>query len=226
MRMPGATAAAAAAVSRREAVRRCSSGLRVELTRSRHQQNRCWPLTGSSQRTRTLSRAAVTGATGAGVTVAAGAGAGAGATARGSDALAVAGTDGVRPFSGVGTVVRVRRSSAPPPRYRPSLYHPSASSPLNRQATPFSSHLRSFSSAVSQSPDLNHRSYSTPTSAAEMVATKLDGTAIAKAIRERLGAEIVEKQKLNPRYRPSLKIIQGMHPHAPCLLQAPDVLTM
>ncbi|KAH7011912.1 formate--tetrahydrofolate ligase-domain-containing protein [Ilyonectria destructans] len=41
-----------------------------------------------------------------------------------------------------------------------------------------------------------------------MGAIKLDGTAIAKAIRERLGAEIVEKQKLNPRYKPCLKIIQ------------------
>lgn len=43
-----------------------------------------------------------------------------------------------------------------------------------------------------------------------MVATKLDGTAIAKTIRERLGTEIAEKQKLNPRYKPSLKIIQGI----------------
>jgi methylenetetrahydrofolate dehydrogenase (NADP+)/methenyltetrahydrofolate cyclohydrolase/formyltetrahydrofolate synthetase len=42
-----------------------------------------------------------------------------------------------------------------------------------------------------------------------MVATKLDGTAIAKGIRERLGTEIAEKQKLNPRYKPSLKILQG-----------------
>ena len=42
-----------------------------------------------------------------------------------------------------------------------------------------------------------------------MAATKLDGTAIAKKIRERLAAEVVEKQKTNPRYRPCLKIIQG-----------------
>jgi methylenetetrahydrofolate dehydrogenase (NADP+)/methenyltetrahydrofolate cyclohydrolase/formyltetrahydrofolate synthetase len=48
-----------------------------------------------------------------------------------------------------------------------------------------------------------------------MVATKLDGTAIAKTIRERLGTEIVEKQKLNPRYRPALRIIQGMSFHNP-----------
>ena len=44
-----------------------------------------------------------------------------------------------------------------------------------------------------------------------MVATKLDGTAIAKSIRERIGREIAERQKLNPRYRPSLKIVQGMN---------------
>ncbi|KID66375.1 C-1-tetrahydrofolate synthase, partial [Metarhizium hybridum] len=45
-------------------------------------------------------------------------------------------------------------------------------------------------------------------SSAAMTARVLDGTAIAKSIRERIGAEIVEKQKLNPRYKPSLKIIQ------------------
>lgn len=41
-----------------------------------------------------------------------------------------------------------------------------------------------------------------------MVATRLDGNAIAKSIRERLGREIAEKQKLNPRFKPCLKIIQ------------------
>ena len=40
------------------------------------------------------------------------------------------------------------------------------------------------------------------------MATKIDGTAIAKKIREGLHAEILEKQKVNPRYKPSLKIIQ------------------
>ncbi|KAI1199692.1 formate--tetrahydrofolate ligase-domain-containing protein [Nemania serpens] len=41
-----------------------------------------------------------------------------------------------------------------------------------------------------------------------MTAIKLDGTAIAKAIREKLAAEVVEKQKLNPQYQPSLRIVQ------------------
>jgi hypothetical protein len=42
-----------------------------------------------------------------------------------------------------------------------------------------------------------------------MTATKIDGTAIAKSIRERLQSEIQATQKINPRYKPSLKIIQG-----------------
>ncbi len=42
-----------------------------------------------------------------------------------------------------------------------------------------------------------------------MVATKLDGTALAKKIRESLRADIAEKQKTNPRFQPCLKIIQG-----------------
>lgn len=54
----------------------------------------------------------------------------------------------------------------------------------------------------------NNRLFSTTT--AVMVARQLDGTAIAKAIRERIGAEIAERQKANPRYKPCLKIIQSM----------------
>jgi len=41
-----------------------------------------------------------------------------------------------------------------------------------------------------------------------MVGTKIDGTAIAKSIRSRLHDEIKEKQRTNPRFIPSLKIIQ------------------
>lgn len=43
-----------------------------------------------------------------------------------------------------------------------------------------------------------------------MGAAKIDGTAIAKRIRANLQAEIQEKKKINPRYIPSLKIIQGV----------------
>lgn len=54
-------------------------------------------------------------------------------------------------------------------------------------------------------PQQRHFSSTPPT----MTATKIDGTAIAKKIREKLRAEIVHIQKTNPRYKPSLKIIQG-----------------
>ena len=41
-----------------------------------------------------------------------------------------------------------------------------------------------------------------------MAATKIDGTAIAKSIREKIQADIAKAQEINPRYRPSLTIIQ------------------
>jgi methylenetetrahydrofolate dehydrogenase (NADP+)/methenyltetrahydrofolate cyclohydrolase/formyltetrahydrofolate synthetase len=41
-----------------------------------------------------------------------------------------------------------------------------------------------------------------------MVGTKIDGTAIAKKIRERLHAEIKQTQRINPRFKPGLKILQ------------------
>jgi methylenetetrahydrofolate dehydrogenase (NADP+)/methenyltetrahydrofolate cyclohydrolase/formyltetrahydrofolate synthetase len=44
-----------------------------------------------------------------------------------------------------------------------------------------------------------------------MAATKIDGTAIAKKIRERLRAEIAQVKETNPRFSPSLKIIQGSY---------------
>ena len=64
----------------------------------------------------------------------------------------------------------------------------------------------SLSSALLSRPD---RSRTFSSTAATMVATKLDGTAIAKSIRERLAVEIAEKQVLNPRYKPNLKILQS-----------------
>lgn len=48
-----------------------------------------------------------------------------------------------------------------------------------------------------------------------MAANAIDGTAIARAIRQKIGAEIAEKQKLNPRYIPCLKIIQGVCVNVP-----------
>lgn len=46
------------------------------------------------------------------------------------------------------------------------------------------------------------------TSPVMMAAIKIDGTAIAKSIREKIQAGIAKAQEINPRYRPSLTIIQ------------------
>lgn len=45
-------------------------------------------------------------------------------------------------------------------------------------------------------------------SARRMEAEKIDGTAIAKRIRERINAKIKKIQEINPRYKPSLTIVQ------------------
>lgn len=42
-----------------------------------------------------------------------------------------------------------------------------------------------------------------------MTAEKIDGTGIAKGIRARLQEEIKKRQETNPRYKPSLTIVQG-----------------
>lgn len=41
------------------------------------------------------------------------------------------------------------------------------------------------------------------------MASKIDGTAIAKSIREGLKAEIEKTQVANPRFKPNLVIFQG-----------------
>jgi hypothetical protein len=69
---------------------------------------------------------------------------------------------------------------------------------------------RSFSAPISHrtaylcTPQRTFSSTST-----RMTATKIDGTAIAKEIRERIHKDIEDAQKSNPRFKPSLKIIQG-----------------
>ncbi len=60
---------------------------------------------------------------------------------------------------------------------------------------------------LSKPSHLASRAFSSSSSA--MAAIKIDGTALAKKIREGLHAEIAEKQQSNPRYQPCLKIIQG-----------------
>src|SRR3984957_20120052 len=59
---------------------------------------------------------------------------------------------------------------------------------------------------IARRPPFHTRNFST--SSRNMVGTKIDGTAIAKKIRERLHADIKQTQKVNPRFKPSLKILQ------------------
>ena len=100
------------------------------------------------------------------------------------------------------TLLSTRSAQAPPP------LRPASSSTFSSRRRPLA--------ASSALPLLfpgqrDTRPFSTTPPA--LVATKLDGTAIAKSIRERIGREIAERQKLNPRYRPSLKIVQGTRNH-------------
>lgn len=45
------------------------------------------------------------------------------------------------------------------------------------------------------------------------MASRIDGTAIAKGIREGLKTEIEKTQETNPRFKPSLVIFQGKRSH-------------
>jgi hypothetical protein len=99
-----------------------------------------------------------------------------------------------------------------PPKTGPHVFVPARVSNYNaNSSSPSLLTLRNLnvfqvqSSLFHQPASLRSFSMSTST----MTAIKLDGTAIAKSIREKLAAEVVEKQKLNPQYQPCLKIIQG-----------------
>lgn len=75
-----------------------------------------------------------------------------------------------------------------------------------------------YSSCLSTPPLSRNLSFTTSkparrlfsSSSVDMVGIKIDGNAIAKEIREKLHAQIDEQLKTNPRFHPSLKIIQGM----------------
>lgn len=82
---------------------------------------------------------------------------------------------------------------------------------FSRSLSGAKSHWLSASISLSRVSCLSNRAQAFSTSYPAMAATKLDGTAIAKKIREKLAVEIVEKQKTNPNYKPCLKIIQGLH---------------
>lgn len=93
-----------------------------------------------------------------------------------------------------------------------SSYHNLFSARPITFTTFFSSTLRKplLPCPLLDSSDIDKACFST--SRPVMGATKIDGTAIAKRIREGLHAEILDKKKINPRFVPSLKIIQGDYP--------------
>ena len=73
-------------------------------------------------------------------------------------------------------------------------------------------------------PNPHQRSFSHTSKV--MVAVKIDGTAIAKAIRERLHSEIQNTQKTNPRYKPTLRIIQGISSAHGLIHPKADILSL
>jgi hypothetical protein len=91
-----------------------------------------------------------------------------------------------------------------PPRYCSLAYHRQAQAPI---LVPLPYYFRDCTQP--RAANFTQRRLFSHTTVT-MTAQKLDGTAIAKSIREKLNAEILEKQKSNPRYKPSLVIIQGI----------------
>lgn len=92
--------------------------------------------------------------------------------------------------------------------------------PLATQAGVAAATLRnSYSGGDVENP---HAAQSRPPRTA-MPAQIIDGSAIAKGIRQKLNGEIAERQRTNPRYKPSLVIIQGMSTpyHHPVTHRAP-----
>lgn len=83
----------------------------------------------------------------------------------------------------------------------------SASRPLCSSIAPSSS---STQFSVRRGSLVVSRSRTFSVSVTNMAGSKIDGTAIAKDIREKLKSEIAAIQAKNPRFRPNLVIYQGM----------------
>ena len=72
--------------------------------------------------------------------------------------------------------------------------------------------LRRFGAGLRSSPFLHSTARCRPFSSTTTMAAKIDGTAIARRIRERINHDIARRQSSNPRFQPSLTIIQGSSP--------------
>lgn len=109
--------------------------------------------------------------------------------------------------------------AAVPPPDNPTIIHPSPTAILAILTLLRTARLgagsRTFVSSSTKSVRLTNLKASTfgsraAFSTSKMVAAKIDGNAIAKKIRERISDEIKAKQLANPRFKPSLTIVQGM----------------
>lgn len=116
---------------------------------------------------------------------------------------------------------RLRRSSAfvLHPHFGPTATElPYQTSLLNRRRA--SDSARYFCCITNYVPQAKYKQKSAPKqahfagkrafsgSAKTMAAERIDGTAIAKAIRDRINSDIKRTQETNPRYKPSLTIVQ------------------
>lgn len=120
---------------------------------------------------------------------------------RGQDRMSL-----VQPMCGRARVLRCfpRAGATPPRKYWPSIV---ASTPRRLYTVQRVATTVPRGSSGSSTPTSTRPFSTTPRS--KMTAQKIDGTAIAKSIREKLGATIKERQQQNSRYKPSLKIVQG-----------------
>lgn len=100
----------------------------------------------------------------------------------------------------------------PAPLHLSSL-RPRYLSPFRLFASPRGGVTRSLSAGLPRlraSPLLRTSSYPVDSTGPVAMAAKIDGTAIAKSIREGLKNEIQQIQQTNPRFKPSLVIFQSM----------------
>ncbi|KAK2615621.1 hypothetical protein N8I77_002365 [Diaporthe amygdali] len=106
------------------------------------------------------------------------------------------------PIRNTNTLFSARPSTSPSTRTSNSIF----SRDLHSRRITLASHTVGPLAVGSDSLVLGKAYFST--SRAVMTAQKIDGTAIAKSIRARLHSEIQERKTANPKYIPSLKIIQ------------------
>ena len=103
-------------------------------------------------------------------------------------------------------IVFPKRATLTTPAWPAARQVSSATKPVPADSTPPLSRLSSVGQYTSSTSA--QASSTSPTTSAKMTAEKIDGTAIAKNIRSKIHDDIQKTQATNPRYKPSLVIIQ------------------